>query len=99
MPAGSGLLLGAQLVGQVLAVELAVLDGADGADLGVLAARSRSELRMGWICKPEVEGRLVSSPSRRMSFFCRALVRLSWARKKTTPRWETGLGLRYLDGL
>lgn len=38
VPLGAGLLLGADLVGRVLAVELLVLHGADGADLRVLAA-------------------------------------------------------------
>ncbi len=39
MPAGAGLLLGAELVGLRLAVELAVLDRANGADLRVVAAQ------------------------------------------------------------
>jgi hypothetical protein len=52
---------------------------------------SRSELRMGWMWRPEVEGFPEARPMRWMSSFCRSAVRLSWARKKTTPRWETGM--------
>lgn len=39
MPLGGALLLGAERVGDVLPVELLVLDRADGADLGVVAAQ------------------------------------------------------------
>ncbi len=39
MPLGAALLLGAELGGGVAAVVLLVLQGADGADLGVVAAQ------------------------------------------------------------
>jgi len=39
VPLGGALLLGAELAGGVGAVVLLVLDGADGADLGVVAAQ------------------------------------------------------------
>lgn len=62
------------------------------------SARPNSEvlLRMGWVCRVLVGGLLVARPREWMSAFWRASVRLVCERKKTTPRWETGM--RGLEG-
>jgi hypothetical protein len=45
--------------------------------------------RTGWMWREESKGLPVSWPRRWLKVFWRALLRLCWERKKTTPRWET----------
>lgn len=59
---------------------------------------SRSEFRIGWMCRVESAGLPVRTPSLWMRSFWRSLVRLDWERKKTTPRSETEIVVRTQEG-